>query len=228
MGHTTLSPGRQKMRVQIVYDSIAEEGFEADWGFSCVVGETLLFDTGRSLHILRHNVRRMGIETDLISHLVLSHNHRDHTGGLGILEDLGEVDVYVPQSFSEPMKRNLSAFDNARVIEITGPRHITENVWSTGELGAEMKEQSLVVKTDNGVSLITGCAHPGLENMIDVAQEFGRLFGVIGGFHDFDRLIALETTSLIGPCHCTNKKEEILDLYNYTAEECSVGKAFEI
>ncbi len=216
------------MLVRIVYDNIAEEGFEADWGFSCLVGDSLLFDTGRSLHILRHNMRRMGIQTDLISHLVLSHNHRDHTGGVGILEDLGEVEVYVPRSFSKPMKQNLSAFSNAKIVEITEPRQITEGVWSTGELGGRVKEQSLVVKTENGVSLITGCAHPGLENMIDAAQEFGRLFGVIGGFHEFDRLIALETTSLIAPCHCTSKKEAIRDLYNYTARECSVGKAFEV
>lgn len=220
--------GRYRMYIRILYDNIAEEGLEADWGFSCLVGDSLLFDTGRSLHILRHNLREMEVETDLIRHLVFSHNHRDHTGGLGILEDLGEVDVYVPQSFSRPMKRNLSAFSNARLVEVAGSMQITEHIWSTGELGSRTKEQSLVVNTENGVSLITGCAHPGLESMIDIAQEFGRLFGVIGGFHDFDRLIALETTSLIAPCHCTSKKEEIMDLYNYTARECSVGKAFEV
>lgn len=228
MEATAEAPGRCKMLVRILYDNIAEEGLEADWGFSCLVGDSLLFDTGRSLHILRHNLRRMKVETDLIRYLVFSHNHRDHTGGLGIVEDLGDIEVYVPQSFSQPMIRNLSAFDNVRVIEVSESMQITENIWSTGELGSRTKEQSLVVKTENGVTLVTGCAHPGLENIIDEAQEFGHLYGVIGGFHGFDRLIALETTSLIAPCHCTSKKDEILGLYNHTARECSVGKSFEV
>ena len=216
------------MQIRIVYDNIAEEGYEADWGFSCLVGDSLLFDTGKSLHILRHNLREMGVTTEPIRHLVFSHNHRDHTGGLGILEDLGDVEVYVPQSFSQAMKRNLSIYDNATVLEVAGSTQIAENIWSTGELGSWTKEQSLIVKTENGVTLITGCAHPGLENIIDAAQEYGHLYAVIGGFHDFDRLIALETTSLIAPCHCTTKKDEILNLYDYTAQECSAGKSFEV
>jgi metal-dependent hydrolase (beta-lactamase superfamily II) len=34
-----------------------------------------------------------------------------------------------------------------------------------------VKEQSLIVKTHNGLTVITGCAHPGLENLLRFASN---------------------------------------------------------
>ena len=46
--------------------------------------ETILFDTGYSDVFLR-NAEKMGISTDRISKVVISHGHDDHTGGLRYL-----------------------------------------------------------------------------------------------------------------------------------------------
>ena len=76
------------MRLKIVYDNEALKGYKKDWGFSCLVeGEkNILFDTGAKADILLENMKKMGIDVKKIDAVVLSHNHRDHTGGLSALE----------------------------------------------------------------------------------------------------------------------------------------------
>lgn len=47
----------------------------------------VLFDTGMSSQVLMHNLKVLELEADQIDHLVLSHGHPDHYGGLvGMLE----------------------------------------------------------------------------------------------------------------------------------------------
>ncbi|GAB3279645.1 MBL fold metallo-hydrolase [Sinomonas notoginsengisoli] len=41
-----------------------------------------LFDTGMSHQVLLHNMKVLGLEADEIDHIVLSHGHPDHYGGL--------------------------------------------------------------------------------------------------------------------------------------------------
>jgi 7,8-dihydropterin-6-yl-methyl-4-(beta-D-ribofuranosyl)aminobenzene 5'-phosphate synthase len=217
-----------RMNISILYDNMAREGYRADWGFSCLIGESLLFDTGRDLNILLYNMNSLGIDLSKIERVVISHQHRDHVGGIGILEKLGEVEVFLPSSISNPLKKSIERFEGTRVVEVSESQDITDEVTSLGELGKRIKEQSILVHTDNGNSLICGCAHPGLEEIMDSALEHGPLYGVIGGFHDFDRLLALEYSHLIVPCHCTSKKKDIRTLYKLTSKECAVGQVFEI
>lgn len=47
-------------------------------------GHRVLFDTGRS-GLLLDNAAKMGIDLSTLSHLVLSHGHYDHSGGLSAL-----------------------------------------------------------------------------------------------------------------------------------------------
>lgn len=42
----------------------------------------VLFDTGQSPQVLAHNLEAAGIRLEQVTHLVLSHGHYDHTGGL--------------------------------------------------------------------------------------------------------------------------------------------------
>lgn len=51
--------------------------------FHITIGDKeVLFDVGWKGKKLMHNVHRLGINVDKIDKLVLSHGHRDHTGGL--------------------------------------------------------------------------------------------------------------------------------------------------
>ena len=46
------------MRLKILYDNDAKEGFRRGWGFSCLVNEKILFDTGADLNTLLFNIRK--------------------------------------------------------------------------------------------------------------------------------------------------------------------------
>ena len=66
------------------------------WGFACLVGEDLLFDTGGGSRVLLANMGKMGIEAEGIRSVVLSHAHGDHTGGLGgLLAANKDLTVYL-------------------------------------------------------------------------------------------------------------------------------------
>ena len=57
--------------------------------------------------------------------------------------------------------------------------------YSTGDNFEAFKEQGLVIKTENGGVLITGCGHPGVIDMVTVAEEeLGiEIHTLIGGLH---------------------------------------------
>ena len=68
---------------------------------------------------------------------------------------------------------------------VSEARMLAENVWSTGEMGSEIIEQSLIIQTPKGLVVITGCAHPGIEDIVTKALEIKdeQILLVIGGFH---------------------------------------------
>ena len=88
-----------------------------------------------------------------------------------------------------------------------------------------LRDKIVIVKTCNGLTVITGCAHPCLENILKFASNFGNIYGVVGGFHEFSRLEALKGIHLIVPCHCTARKREIFNLYPKTCKKCYAGRA---
>jgi len=92
---------------------------------------------------------------------------------------------------------------------------IYNGVYSTGELGSWIKEQALVINTERGLVMITGCAHPGIVNMVKKVKELFKkdIALVIGGFHlintnknEIERIV-LEFKKLgvkyVAPCHCS-------------------------
>ena len=216
------------MEIRVLYDNEAKEGFKKGWGFSCLVGGETLFDVGADFETLIFNMRRAFVKLDTINKIFLSHEHRDHVGGMRVFNMLGDVEVYVPHSFSSRLKRRLTAFANVTLVEVDEAIEISEGFYTTGELGRFIREQSMIVETDNGLTVITGCSHPGLENILKAASQYGEIYGVVGGFHGFSRLEALKGLKLIVPCHCTVQKREILALYPESSITCSAGCRIEI
>lgn len=82
--------------------------------------------------------------------LFFSHEHRDHTGGFRILGMLGNVKVYLLRSFSRSFKKKVASFPNVKLREISKIEEISEGIFTTGEVGFLIKEQSLIVKKENG------------------------------------------------------------------------------
>ena len=213
------------MKTTIVYDNeVRNPGLRQGWGFSALIEDAeaspLLFDTGADGSALLHNMKELNIDPQGISIIIISHAHGDHTGGLSeILRINGIAELYLPNSFGR-------AFPGRNVTMVKGPIQICENVFSTGEL--EDVEQSLVLKMDGGIFVLTGCAHPGIENILAAAAKFGKLYGIAGGFHGFHNFEAFRGLSLICPCHCTVHKQEIRDSFKDKALECGAGLAIEL
>ena len=104
-----------------------------------------------------------------------------------------------------------------------GNEEFLPNFISTGEINGE---QSLIVKDGEKLIIFTGCSHNGLENVIKIAEKYGKIYGIIGGFHDFKNIDILARFSLVMPCHCTKLKRQIEAFPN--ALECMAGKEVEV
>lgn len=206
--------------IRILYDNRAQQGFLAGWGFSCLVEaeEKILFDAGWDPHVLLYNMKKFGIKLEDITTIVISHAHWDHSGALPAVLS-SEKTVYVPHSFSPNLKREIAA--RAHLVEVTKKMHITDSVFTTGELGDTIKEQSLCIKSKNGSYIVTGCAHPGLESIISACNP--EHYAVIGGFHGFSNLERLQDAFMICPCHCTQHMNKIEKLYPLKTQHCAAG-----
>lgn len=69
----------------LVADQSSKEELGAGDGFSVLVkgpGRTVLFDTGPDGPLLQNNAKQLGVDLSSLSTVVISHGHRDHTGGL--------------------------------------------------------------------------------------------------------------------------------------------------
>ena len=217
------------MKLTVIYDNEAKKGLNSGWDFSCLIetaGHNILFDTGWDGHVLLANMAKLGFSPEDVNILVLSHQHWDHIGGVPTFLNMqSDVDIFIPASFSSNLKREIStrrkqggtylSFSevdvsmNPRLYEIKEPQEICKGIYTTGELGKEIKEQSLILYSSKGLYVITGCAHPGLPAILDAASSYGNVVGIVGGLHYSQEYDLFKGMHLIGAGHCTAHKEEI-------------------
>lgn len=207
------------LRITVVYNNIPHTpGLKTAWGFAAVIeddGDVVLFDTGGDGLKLLANMERLGIAPDSIGTIVLSHIHGDHTGGLdAFLERRPNVTIYMPRSFPAAFRYYVER-RGTRVEVVSGPRCLFKNLYSTGEMGDGTIEQALVVDTDSGLVVITGCAHPGIVNISRAARRYlGKdIYLLMGGFHMLGHspeqnratVSALRQLAVrkVAPSHCT-------------------------
>jgi len=222
------------MNIRIIYDSETHHAhLYVGWGFSALLGK-YLFDTGDKGSHLFENLRRLQCSIYNIKGVIISHDHWDHWGGLwNLLKLVPGIDVYGCPGFGEEFKEKVDRY-GGHLIEVEGLRQISEEVYSTGEMEGTYKnvpifEQAAVLKTNNGISICTGCAHPGI---IAVAERVKSLFPdtpcntIFGGFHlkstgisevgeIMIRLTDMGFTSIL-PGHCSGdyaKKQGTSRLY---------------
>ncbi|MCK4456486.1 MAG: MBL fold metallo-hydrolase [Thermoplasmata archaeon] len=210
------------MKITVLYDNEAPPGLLSGWGFSCLLEgeEVVLFDTGDDASKLLHNMRELRIDPQGIDKVVISHAHMDHAGGLpGIVRMNETAHVFVPPSLRHDSLR----IPSERITIVGRPIEISPGVMSTGVMGSAIEEQSLVASGQRDQILVTGCAHPGLENILEAVSSFSEITGVVGGFHSFSRIDALSGMRVIVPCHCTAQKERLRGRYPDSVVECAAG-----
>lgn len=227
----------------IVDNKTLREDLRSDWGFSCLIRSdryAVLFDTGSDGSILLDNMDRMDMDPGVIKSVVLSHGHGDHTGGLGgLLAENRGLDVYVPVSFPERFKEAVKD-TGAGVKDVSGHMMIHPRLFTTGEIGEGIKEQSLVLQTSKGLVVMTGCAHPGIVRVVEQAvKAFGQEVNLlIGGFHlmgESQKEIwaitgRLDTLSVqrIAPCHCTGDTAMTVFQRHYKERDICCGAGLEL
>jgi 7,8-dihydropterin-6-yl-methyl-4-(beta-D-ribofuranosyl)aminobenzene 5'-phosphate synthase len=217
----------------LVDNDIWMRGLASSWGLSLYVeidsGEErhrILMDTSGSYDALFSNARKLEVDLSDVEAIFVSHWHLDHCGCLSHVLPLlrQQTPVYVPS-------RNPSGIKTIREAEGTpivcsDPVSLIEGVMSTGEMIGGVSEHSLVINLrDKGLVVLSGCAHPGIVNIVKGAQQvsgISTVYAVIGGFHisskregahvaEFLQKLGVQ---LVSPCHCTgvNAKNAIADI----------------
>ena len=206
------------------------------------LGTQYLFDVGEVFAGFKHNFDQMKLDLDNIKSIVISHRHIDHAGALKdvlpmlthqklyITDDYGVSDLRANSekyrfanmepdgTFNVAVSQNevdsILAYPNTEIL--SNFMELEPGLFTTGPLGENMREQALVIKTDQGIVVVVGCSHPTLPVIVKKAQEItntGAVYGIIGGFHfkdsskeEFshyiDYLLELNPVFL-APGHCT-------------------------
>jgi len=235
----TLALVERSGRFTILYDNIPfNSSCTAEWGFSCLVelgNETVLFDTGGDSEAFTHNVEALGVDLAEVDHLVLSHEHQDHVAGLGVVLGAGgDLTVYMPRSFPYHLKSTVRG-GVATLVETWDATLVCPGVATTRVLEYEPDEQALMVNTGGGLVLITGCSHPGVQNLVRAAEEATGLEirFVFGGFHmgdasraTLDGLVAELKglgVEIAAPTHCSGDLARLAFREGYGEDYVELG-----
>lgn len=184
------------MCFKIFYNNISvKKGIKPEWGFSALIehkGKNILFDTGGDAAILAANMKKMGCNPDSVDTVFISHEHWDHVRGLSIVK----AERIGGEEFGE----------------------IFPGIYTTGMLEGKIREQSLIIDTDKGLIIVTGCSHPGIVRIVRRAKELLKkeIYLILGGFHLYEMNLeqinkVIDEIGLLGvkkiaPCHCTGEK----------------------
>jgi len=234
------------LSLTIVYDNNPyNKELETRWGFSCFVEgpeKTIIFDVGGEGSVLLKNMEKLSIDPKTVDVVVLSHIHHDHIGGLSdFLKKNSNVTVYIPKSLPQSVKNKVKKA-NAKLVEVDKSTKICKGVYSTGELGSWIKEESLIIKTRKGLVVITGCAHPGVVKIVKKAKEIleDDVYLVLGGFHlcwmnafkikGIVHGIEEEEVKKVAPCHCSGNLARKLfeEVYKDSFMSVGVGKKIKV
>lgn len=202
------------MKLQVICENeSAVEGFKPAWGFACMIGEDILFDTGESASVLFHNLEQAGVRPEDIKTVVVSHEDWDHVGGLmALVERNPSIRVVLHTAFGPGVITSLQRSGTELTLTETFTE-LSEGIFVTGPYPT--REQALVIRSKAGLVVVTGCAHPDIVEILRNIHDNmdGPIDLVFGGFHLLEQTKAetLKTVEAFhqmgvrrtGPCHCT-------------------------
>ena len=233
----------------LVDNDVWMRGLASSWGLSLYVeidsGEErhrILMDTSGSFDVLLKNARKLEVNLSDVEAIFVSHWHLDHCGSLSHVLPLlrQQTPVYVPSKSSSGIKTIREA--KGTPIVCSDPVYLMDGVMSTGEMGGGVSEHSLVITMrDKGLVILSGCAHPGIINIVKRAQlvsGVSRVYAVIGGFHISSKREGAYVAEflhelgvkLVSPCHCTgvDAKDAIAEIMKGNCAKNGSGKVWSI
>lgn len=106
----------------------------------------------------------------------------------------------------------------------------------------DMNELSLAIRTPEGLALVVGCSHPGVEKILEAASKIDpNLYTVTGGFHlvvtppeEVRRVASILSDTLkvkrIAPGHCTGELgfKVLMEQFKERFEQAGVGQVINI
>jgi len=206
--------------ITVLADEIAvNSSLRTDLGFSCLVqvdGKSVLFDTGSDGPTLLANADTLHTDLSALGAVVVSHPHTDHTAGLSYLltSRVSHIPVYVGRKYFAAFAGLITSW-KCTPVAVTDTMPILPGIHSSGELPGSTFEQALVIDTQKGLVIITGCAHPGIINIIArIKERFRReVYLVLGGLHLLEasesevqevvRQFRILRVRKCAPTHCT-------------------------
>jgi len=194
------------------YTPLTSRGIFSEHGVSFFIESDdalVLFDTGQSGDVLRHNASLLNVDLSKVTHVVLSHGHYDHTGGLPSILEFEPVIIASQHAFKPKYSKSryigppisLEEIEKKTEVILTERDFkIADEIMVTGEIprvtSFETPEDFFLdeerkvrdsLKDDRamivGDTLITGCCHSGIVNTLNYAEEIGEIKRVVGGLH---------------------------------------------
>jgi len=210
------------VKMTVLFDNtVAAEGAAPGWGFACLIEgpeKTILFDTGADREIFLKNAALLNKDLSKVETVVISHNHGDHTAGLfAVLDKRRDLPVLLPDLTPNDILDPIRTA-GGRPETTTKIREICRDVFLVPLTGQGVSEVALALRTDKGLVLLTGCAHPGIvEFLVRTNEELGAKTAVVlGGFHlmnhteeQVGKIISSFKENGVTACgatHCTGEK----------------------
>jgi 7,8-dihydropterin-6-yl-methyl-4-(beta-D-ribofuranosyl)aminobenzene 5'-phosphate synthase len=230
------------VKITVIYDNKnANPLLQEGWGLSLFIEhekKKILFDVGGDKKAFLANLEKLQVPMTEITDVVISHNHWDHIAGLEhVLSKVSaHTNVYLPKFF--PGWFLSRKFRSLNFVPYSHFHHLDQNFYCFSmevvskqvsespnsrfmnllQGRFQLHEQILAVSVDQGLVLFTGCAHPGILNILHEAKQLfpeKNLKAVLGGFHLYksdpectkDIVHAFQGYAVekVAACHCSGE-----------------------